>query len=108
MRAGELRKRVLIQQRSTGQDTSGGQLTTWSDVATVWAAIEPMSGRELINAAAAQSEATHTVLLRYRPGIVPAMRINYQSRLFDIKAVLDENERHRMLTLICAEGLNNG
>lgn len=108
MRSGELRKRVTVQQRSTTQDAYGQPLTTWSDVCTVWAAIEPMSGRELLAAAAVRSESTHTVLMRYRPGIVPAMRINYGGRIFNIASVLDENERHRQLTLICSEGLNDG
>lgn len=108
MRAGDLRKRVKIQQRGTTQDSFGQQITTWTDVAEVWASIEPMSGRELMAAAAVQSETTHTVVIRYRPGIVPAMRINYGGRLFNIGAVIDENERHRMLTLICSEGLNDG
>ena len=46
MQAGYLRKRVTIQQRSTVTDTFGGQSTSWVDIATVYAEITPMSGRE--------------------------------------------------------------
>lgn len=108
MQVGPLRKRVTIQKRSQVQDAYGQPLTAWEDVATVWAAIEPISGRELLAAAAVQSEVTHQVILRYRPGVVSKMRIVYGSRIFDIQNVLDENERHRELTLLCVEGLNDG
>jgi SPP1 family predicted phage head-tail adaptor len=108
MQAGQLRKRVTIQQRSQTQDEYGQPLLTWSDVATVYAAIEPMNGRELIAAEAVNSDVTHNVTMRYRAGITAAMRLNYQGRLFNIHTILDENERHRMLTLICSEGMNDG
>lgn len=108
MRGGDLRKRVTIQQRTTDQDDYGQQLNQWDDVARVWAGIEPLNGRELLAAAAVQAETTHTVTMRYRPGITPQLRINYNGRLFNILNVLDDNERHRTLTLLCSEGLNNG
>ncbi len=106
--AGKLRHRIAIQQRTTDQDDYGQQLDQWDDVARVWADIEPLNGRELLAAAAVQAETTHTVTMRYRPGITPQLRINYNGRLFNILNVLDDNERHRTLTLLCSEGLNNG
>ena len=108
MRAGEIRKRIVIEQRSTAQDTFGGQVTTWSVVATVWAGIRPMSGRELITAQAVQSEVTHQIIMRYQAGIAARMRVRHDGRLFNILAVLDQNERHRQLTLLCQEGLTDG
>jgi len=108
MQSGQLRKRLTIQQRSTAQDSYGQPLTAWADVATVWGAVEPLNGRELLAAEAVQSEITHQVVMRYRPGITAKMRVLYGSRVFDIQNVLDENERHRMLTLLCLEGLTDG
>lgn len=108
MQAGQLRKRVIIQQRSQTQDDYGQPLQTWTDVATVYAGIEPLNGRELLAAQAVNSEVSHNVTMRYRSGITPAMRLNYQGRLFNIHTILDENERHRMLTLQCSEGMNDG
>lgn len=108
MQAGQLRKRVIIQQRSQTQDDYGQPLQTWTDVATVYAGIEPLNGRELLAAQAVNSEVSHNVTMRYRTGITPAMRLNYQGRLFNIHTILDENERHRMLTLQCSEGMNDG
>lgn len=106
--AGKLRHRITIQQRTTDQDDYGQQLDRWDDVARAWADVEPLNGRELLAAAAVQAETTHTVTMRYRSGITPQLRINYNGRLFNILNVLDDNERHRTLTLLCSEGLNNG
>lgn len=105
--AGELRKRITIQQRSgSTQDGFGSPITTWGTYATVWAAVRPLSGRELIAAQAVQSEISHQVTLRYRSGITTAMRVLFGSRIFNITAVLDENEAHEKITLLCTEGLN--
>lgn len=108
MQAGKLRRRIEIQRRTATQDDYGQPLTTWTTEITTQAEFEPLNGRELVAAQAVQSEVTHTVTIRYRAGITPAMRIKYDGRLFNIHAVLDEAERHRMLTLLCSEGLNDG
>lgn len=108
MQAGKLRKRIEIQRRSSVQDDFGQPLTSWTTFAATNAEFEPLNGRELVAAQAVQSEVTHTVTIRYRAGITPAMRIKYAGRLFNIHAVLDEAERHRMLTLLCSEGMNDG
>lgn len=82
--AGRLRHRVRIEQLqplldSNGdpiQDPATGDLAQdWAPVATVWAAIEPLSAREFIQSAATQSEVTTRVTIRYRDGLDPAMRL---------------------------------
>ena len=48
MQAGKLRKRILIQQRaSTVESTYGQQNLSWSDLITVWADLEAISGAQL-------------------------------------------------------------
>ncbi|WP_395585520.1 head-tail adaptor protein, partial [Pseudomonas syringae group genomosp. 7] len=44
--SGTLRHRVLIQQQVTTRDSDGIEQTSWVDVATVWASVEPLSARE--------------------------------------------------------------
>jgi head-tail adaptor len=57
MRAGQLRHLVTLQSRSTTPDTYGEPAQTWSNLhADQPASIEPLSGRELINAQAVQSD----------------------------------------------------
>jgi len=103
IRAGELRHRVTIQQKSVTRNTFGEEIVTWQDVATVWAAIEPLRGREFFESQQVNAEVTTRIRIRYRPGITPTMRVVYGSRIFDIQAVINVEERNRELHLMCRE-----
>lgn len=114
MRAGDLRRRVRVQTRATSQDSFGQQVTTWSDLlSSVPADIQPMTGRELIAAQATNTEITHQIELRYHtalsnPVAVAAMRVLYGSRVFEIRASMNVDERNRQITLLASEGANQG
>lgn len=113
MQAGTLRKRVTFQARSTATDSFGDQVTSWADVCTVYADIQPLSGRELFAAQAVQSAVSHSITVRYRPEFavpktVAAMRIVYNGRFFNIESSLNFEERNRLVTMQAVEGLNNG
>src|SRR5882672_1701012 len=110
MRAGDLRHQLLIQRRSTAQDSSGAQVRTWVDVITVWADIQPISAVEKFYGGAQQAGVTHTILMRYHPELVDpvavaAMRGVWEGRYFTFSAPRDEGERHRQLELNATEGL---
>ncbi len=111
--AGTLRKRITLQQQSPSVDSYGQQITTWSDVATVWASVEPSVGRELIAAQAVSLDQPTTITLRWQPALanpkaVAAMRAVYNGRIFNIHSVENEAERNTLLTLLASEGLNDG
>lgn len=108
LRSGDLRRRVTIQQRTATQDTFGQSSVTWTDLFSCWADIQPMNGRELLAAQAQQFEVTHQVVIRWRSGVTPAMRVVYQGRFMDVQSVIDVDTQHRRLTLMCSEGLNRG
>ena len=48
LNAGRMTQRITIQRRTPGQDAHGQSLTTWQDVATVWAEVIPTRGREFV------------------------------------------------------------
>jgi SPP1 family predicted phage head-tail adaptor len=106
--AGHLRRQITLQRRATGMDADGQQLTTWSDVCTTWASIEPAAGRELLMGQAMQSEITHRVTIRWRTGVTSAMRVLYQGTPYNVHAVIDVEMRHHALELLCSQGLNQG
>lgn len=108
MRAGSLRRQVMLQTRSPSEDTFGQQTQTWGGDTPVYADIEPLSGRELMAAQAVNTEITHQVVIRYRIGVTPAMRALYQGRVFNILSVIDDQMAHITLTLLCSEGLTTG
>ena len=113
-RSGELRRKIILQQRSTTQDSAGGQAVTWTDLARVSAAIQPMTGRELLASQVVHTEVTTEIVCRYRadlfgdPKVTAALRAVYLGRVYDIHAVIDEDMRHVYVRLLASEGLTNG
>ncbi|MDB5992403.1 MAG: head-tail adaptor protein [Herbaspirillum sp.] len=84
-------------------------MLTWFDFAVnVPAAIRPLSSRELVAAQAVQSETSHEITIRYRPGITAAMRAVYNGRYFNFSRPLNTEERNIELVIPATEGLNDG
>ncbi len=103
MNIGILRHRVIIQQLVNTDDGAGGSIETWQDIATVWAAIEPLRDNERYTAQQVQSTLSHKVTIRYHEGVKPQMRLAYKGRIFDIVSAIDIEERHQWLELLCSE-----
>lgn len=104
MDAGRLKKRVTIQRPRNDTDAAGDTASEWIDVACVWAAVEPLSGREWFAAQQHQSSVTHRVTIRYRRGIEASWRVLLDCRALYIDGPpIDERERHEWLTLMCVE-----
>lgn len=104
MRAGELRHRITIQQLIETRNELGEIIEqSWQDFATVWAAVEPLNGREYFNSQQINAEITTRIRIRYRAGIKPNMRVVYGERIFDIQSVIDIEERHAEMHLMCKE-----
>lgn len=100
MRAGALRERVTIQQKIVARDSYNAEVITWAEVATVWMAVEPLSGREYIAARQAQSEVTTRFRCRFRTGITTAMRLLWGSQAFAIIEVIDPGARRAELEIL--------
>jgi SPP1 family predicted phage head-tail adaptor len=111
MRAGKLRYTVTIEQRSDTPNANGDTVTAWATfAANVPASINDLSGRELIAAAATQSEISTRITIRYLAGVNAAMRVRgSDGRLYNIAAVVGDNKSGaEWLTLVCSQGLNDG
>ena len=109
MKIGELRHRVTIQEKTLTIDPYGGEVVSWVDVATVWAAVEPLSGREFLEGRRQENEINHRIRIRYREGITPSMRVVWGSttsggsRIFGIESVIERESRRREIWLMCRE-----
>lgn len=103
MRAGQLRHQVTIERPQITRDTAGGEVTTWLPIATVYAGVETLSGREWVTANAAGGELSHRVRMRYFAGLESTDRLTYAGRTFHIEAVLNTDERNVELVVMCRE-----
>ncbi|SHF16394.1 phage head closure protein [Caloramator proteoclasticus] len=103
MKINDLRHRITLQKLEMVQDSYGQATENWVDVVTVWAAVNPISGREFFQAETINSEVTHKILIRYRKGVEPSMRVKFKDRIFTILSVINFQEKNEALQLMCKE-----
>lgn len=114
MKAGDLRHRITIERPGATVDDFGQPVPSgWVEVASVWANIKPIGGREKLRAGAVESTLSHTVLVRYQSGLLPvigadAWRINYGGRLLAIHSAMVVEERGQWIIFDCTEGSLHG
>jgi len=105
IKAGRLRHRVLIEMPTDGQDARGGPTLTWSTLATVWARVyERRSGEETDTD---QTEAVRMIDVEIRrlAGLTHRCRVTYDSRVWQIVAITNSEERHKGHMIACTEVL---
>lgn len=91
---GEMKKKVSIQKYTATRGAEGGVIKGFVEENTMWAKINPLSGQERVEADKNNSNVSHRISMRfYSPGLTPADRIVWNSRTFDITAVIDVGER---------------
>jgi SPP1 family predicted phage head-tail adaptor len=66
---GQLRDRIEIQRRATGQDALGQPAQGWELVAKLWANVRHLNGTEAIKAGAVTSAVNASIRIRWRAGI---------------------------------------
>lgn len=103
MKIGDLRHRVIIQKPGTVKNKCNEEVPGFIDFAAVWAAVNPMQGRELESAQKLYPEVQYKIKMRYRPGIKPDMIVVFGGRILDIKGVINPQELNKELHLLCIE-----
>lgn len=101
--AGRYRYAATVQRRTGERDDSGGLLDNWIAFASVRLGLEPLRGREFNSAGRVSAETTHLIYMRYLTGLTPDMRILFGTRIFDIQAIIDIDERHRDFEITAIE-----
>jgi SPP1 family predicted phage head-tail adaptor len=108
MEIGKLRQRVTIQEYAATRDSFGAEVPAWADVATVWASVTPVSGKEYFASAQVNAEVSTKITMRYLAGITPKIRVVFEARTFEIISVLNFEERDIELNLMCKERVEDG
>lgn len=88
---GKLRHRIKIERPVITQDqNSGAPITTWTELATVWAGISHLSGRDLIAAQAEDSKVMGRIMIRYRDDVTDKMRLVHEAKgdIYNIEGLL--------------------
>ena len=107
MRSGRLNRRITIQELSISKNQYSEDIESWVDVATIWAHIEPLRGREYWQAKQVVGEVTGRITIRYLAGIDEKMRVIYGNKTYNILAVINLDERNRTLQLLVRQIQND-
>ncbi len=107
--SGDLRHRVTIQAEARTPDEGGGAALSWDDLASVWAGIRPASGSERWQAGQLQAVVSHAITMRYRRDVRAKHRIRFvddgRERLFNVRVVMNVDERGEWLKVLAEEGV---
>ena len=103
--AGMMRHSVQIQRSTLTPDGAGGYSTTWVTIATVRAAVKPMSGREVVHSQRLDAQMTHEIFMRYRANFTPKDRLLFRDRAMQVRAIVNVEEANRWLKVAADEGV---
>lgn len=105
MEAGKLRRRVTIERPVVSQDGFGGEVVVWEAVATVWAAVEPILGREFVEARLEGGELTTRIRIRKRDDVAHKCRVRHGEDVYEVESVQHVRTENRELVLMCRQVL---
>lgn len=100
---GAMRHRLVLQAPVEIADLAGGVARSWSTLASIWAAIEPVSTSPAIVGDAPSGLVTHRITIRWRADVVAGQRLTKAARTFMVRTVTDPDERRLRLVLAAEE-----
>jgi SPP1 family predicted phage head-tail adaptor len=93
IKAGNLNRRITIEQYTSALNAYGESLITWAPVTTVWAQLRQAKGTENVEAAQLTAVSDKIFWIRYRTGLNEKMRVLYDSQYYDIKEINEVGTR---------------
>lgn len=104
IRAGDLRHRLKLYQRTVTKDpATGADAISYELYLTVWAELNPTGGRKFFDGGRFNAEQIDTAAIRYRSGLDETMRAELNGRTFEVLAIGDVGERKTKLMLALRE-----
>tara|TARA_Y100001937_G_C7053852_1_gene300431 strand:+ start:508 stop:828 length:321 start_codon:yes stop_codon:yes gene_type:complete len=94
--AGRLNERIHIEVPKQTRNSLGEAHIEWHSFDRVYASVDGMRSKEILQAMQANVIATHKITIRYRDGIDHKARITWRGRTMEIASVV---ERHRRTCL---------
>ena len=106
MDAGTLRERLQIQRHTLIDQGGGGSSVAWVEQRTVWGRVQPLEGREQIQAMGLAPTGMYQVTIRYRDDVKPATdRLFWKDMILNIRTATNPDERRQWLEMMCEAGV---
>lgn len=105
---GKMRHRVVVYAITQVDDGNGGftrsDPSPATEIATIWADVQPISAREQQWGMKYQEVVTHRVITRYNALVLAGYPVKHDNRYLYIVDIVDTDQRKEFMTLICRDG----
>lgn len=99
-----MRHKVSLLNPAKSQAGTGQEIRDYPAAeGTIWARIEYLTGREAEIAQQISAESTHKITIRYNADVTPESRIQFGTRIFEIVAINNPEEKNEQQILTCKE-----
>jgi len=99
----KLDRLLTLQSVTRTTDSQGGYTDSWANGVSLWGQLTPKRGYERLQLNQVTTAVTHEIIIRYRTGITTAQRFVHNSRVFNIKEVLNIEEADVYLKITAVE-----
>ena len=99
--AGQLDRRITIQNFSETTDNFGQEVKSFSTLASVWANVVEKVGSEGEDGEMIAATKKVEFVIRYRTDVNEEMRISYNSNTYKIQAIQSADARKAFLKIVC-------
>lgn len=96
---GRLDRRVILQYKEATRDVMGGEVITWTNAVTVWAAKVTLGGGRMFAADGKNFDSSLQYRIRHRTDVKAGWRLVHADDTFEITFVDPGEARNRYLTL---------
>jgi SPP1 family predicted phage head-tail adaptor len=101
--AGNLRERLVIEQRMADRDNRGGANGKYVYAGEAWAALMPLVPNDLTQADALSAMPRWSVTIRKREGIDPGVRLTWRGKYLAVRGVVSDPREPAQMVLTCEE-----
>lgn len=100
---GKMNERITIKAPAEVRSPSGETTLNWdTTVATVWASVDGLSSRDILQAQQANVMATHRIRIRSRGDVLHTHRIIWRGKTMEIASVTDR-DWHSTIEILARE-----
>lgn len=99
--AGQLDRRITIQNFSETTDSFGQEVKSFSTLASVWANVVEKIGSEGEDGDMIAATKKVEFIIRYRTDVDEEMRISYNGNTYKIQAIQSADARKAFLKIVC-------
>jgi len=100
-----MRERVILRANTYTKDALGGNIPTTTDLATVWARVQPLRGQELKDIGRLAAKQLYLVVIRHRTDLTTDNIIIWDNKTLNIRSIQNRDERSQFLSMECEDGV---